>query len=75
MRVQVGSGPEYNPADPVCKEIGQITGSGLVDYECDQIYEGQYVILSNDRNHLTICEAKVFVEKGTSSIIKQLYQG
>ena len=64
VRVQVGSGPQYNADDPVCKEIDLLGGSGLVDYECDQFHEGQYVILSNDQNHLTICEAKVFVEAG-----------
>ena len=66
VRVQVGSSSQYNANDPVCTEIDQLTGSGLVDYHCDQFHEGQYVILSSDQNYLTICEAKVFVETGTS---------
>ena len=64
VRVQVGSSLQYNANDPVCKEIDQLTGTGLVDYECDTFHEGQYVILSNDQVYLTICEAKVFVEAG-----------
>ena len=63
VRVQVGSGPQYNANDPVCKEIDQLTGTGLVNYDCDHFHEGQYIILSNDQSYLTICEAKVFVEK------------
>ena len=64
VKVQVGSSPKYNAFDPVCKEINQLTGSGLVDYKCDQFHVGQYVILSTVQKHLTICEAKVFVEAG-----------
>ena len=64
--VQVGSKMIYNPNDPVCKEIDQLAGIGLVEYECDKVHEGQYVILSNDQNVLTICEAKVFGEAGKS---------
>ena len=67
VQVQVGSAPQYNANDPVCTEIAQLTGSGLVDYQCDQFHEGQYVILSNDQGVLTICEAKVFVEPTTIS--------
>ena len=66
VRVQVGSSLQYNANDPVCKEIGQLTGTGLVDYNCDEFHEGQYVILSNDQAYLTICEAKVIVEEGNS---------
>ena len=62
VMVQVGSTPQYNPNDPVCKEIEQLAGFGLVDYECDHFHDGQYIILSTDQNILTICEAKVFVE-------------
>ena len=61
VMVQVGSSPLYNPDNPVCKEIDQLTGTGLIDYNCDQYHEDQYVILSNDQKYLTICEAKVFV--------------
>ena len=65
VRVQVGSSPQYNQSDPVCTEVGQLEATaGLVDYVCDQFHEGQYIILSNDQTHLTICEAKVFVEAG-----------
>ena len=64
VRVQVGSSSQYNANDPVCTDIDQLTGTGLVEYHCDQFHEGQYVILSNDQNYLTICEAKVFVETG-----------
>ena len=64
VRVQAGHSPEYNASNPVCTEIGQLGGTGLVDYECDQVHEGQYVILSNDQAILTICEAKVFYEAG-----------
>ena len=64
VRIQVGSSPQYNADDPVCKEIDQLTGAGLGDYDCDTFHEGQYVILSNDQVYLTICEAKVFVEAG-----------
>ena len=67
VRVQVGSGPQYNANDPVCKEIDQLTGTGLVDYDCDQFHKGQYVILSNNQTYLTICEAKVFVETATTT--------
>ena len=62
--VQVGSSMVYNTNDPVCKEIDQLAGIGLVEYECDKVHEGQYVILSNDQNILTICEARVFAEAG-----------
>ena len=64
VRVQVGSSPTLNNNDPVCKEIDQLSGTGLVDYECDQYLVGQYVIISNDQVYLTICEAKVFVQEG-----------
>ena len=64
VRVQVGSSSQYNANDPVCTDIDQLTGTGLVEYDCDQFHEGQYVILSNDQSYLTICEAKVFVETG-----------
>ena len=61
VRVQVGSSPQYNANDPVCTDIAQLTGTGLMDYDCNQFHDGQYVILSNDQSYLTICEAKVFV--------------
>ena len=61
VKVQVGSSPQYNVNDPVCMEIAQLSGTGLVDYDCDQFHAGQYVIISNDQSILTICEAKVFV--------------
>ena len=61
VKVQVGNSPQYNASDPVCKEIAQLSGTGLVDYNCNQFHTGQYVIVSNDHAHLTICEAKVFV--------------
>ena len=61
VRVQVGSSPQYEANDPVCIDIGQLTGTGLVDYHCDKLHVGQYVILSNDQD-LLICEARVFVE-------------
>ena len=61
VRVQVGTRPQYNVNDPVCMEIAQLSGTGLVDYHCDQFHAGQYVIISNDQLRLTICEAKVFV--------------
>ena len=64
VRVQVGSSPQYDANDPVCKEIDQLSGVGLVDYHCDQVHEGQYITLSNDQGFLTVCEAKVFVEAG-----------
>ena len=31
--VQVGSSPQYNADDQVCKEIDQLSGFGLVGYE------------------------------------------
>ena len=62
VRVQVGSSPTLKSTDPVCKEINQLSGTGLVDYECDQHHVGQYVIFSNDQVYLAICEAKVFVK-------------
>ena len=61
VKVQVGTSSQYNANDPVCMEIAQLSGTGLVDYDCDQFHAGQYVIISNDQSHLTICEAKVFV--------------
>ena len=61
VKVQVGNSPQYNASDPVCKEIAQLSGTGLVDYDCNQFHTGQFVIVSNDQAHLTICEAKVFV--------------
>ena len=63
VRIQVGSSSQYNPSDPICKEIPQLAGTGLVDYDCDHYHEGQYVIFSNDQQHIIICEAKVFVGK------------
>ena len=62
VRIQVGTGPQYNASDPVCRDIGQLTGVGFMDYVCDKVHVGKYVILSNDQNYLLICEAKVFVE-------------
>ena len=59
--VQVGTSAQYNAKDPVCMLIDQLGGTGLIDYDCDQHHEGQYVILSNDQDYLTICEAKVIV--------------
>ena len=59
VKVQIGSSMGYNANDPVCREIGQLSGSGLKDYLCDNVHEGQYVILSSPSHILTICEAKV----------------
>ena len=59
VKVQVGNGMRYHANDPVCKEIGQLMGTGLKDFWCENVHEGQYVILSNDQSYLTICEAKV----------------
>ena len=64
VRIQVGSSPQYNDTDPICKEICQLEGTGMIEYVCDQFHEGQYIILSNDQTYLTICEAKVFVQAG-----------
>ena len=61
VKVQVGTSPQYNANDPVCTEIAQLSGTGLVDYHCNQLIEGQYVIISNDQAVFTICEAKVFI--------------
>ena len=61
VRIQVGTSPKYNANDPVCTEIAQLSGTGLVDYDCNQFHAGQYVIISNDQRLLTVCEAKVFV--------------
>ena len=61
VKVQVGTSPQYNANDPVCTEIAQLSGTGLIDYDCNQFHIGQYVIISNDQSYLTICEAKVFV--------------
>ena len=61
VRIQVGTSPQYNVNDPVCTEIAQLSGTGLVEYECSQFHAGQYVIISNDQAALVICEAKVFV--------------
>ena len=61
VRAQVGTSPQYNANDPDCTEIAQLSGTGLVDYCCNQFHTGQYVILSNDQAVLGICEAKVFV--------------
>ena len=76
VKVQVGSSPQYNVNDPVCMEIAQLSGTGLVDYDCDQFHAGQYVIISNDQAVLTICEAKVFVidpgKRDTPLLLKTL---
>ena len=69
VKVQVGSSLQYNANDPVCREIDQLSGTGLVDYDCDQYHVGQYVILSTDQSYLTICEAKVFVEPGKFNVL------
>ena len=61
VRIQVGASPQYNASAPVCTEVAQLSGTGLVDYNCNQFHTGQYVIISNDQAVLTICEAKVFV--------------
>ena len=61
VRVQVATSPQYNANDPVCTEIAQLSGTGLIDYNCNQFHTGEYVIISNDQTILTICEAKVFV--------------
>ena len=73
VRVQVGSSSQYNANDPVCTDINELTGTGLMDYDCDQFHVGQYVILSSDQSILTICEAKVFVE--TDATGKLLHHG
>ena len=70
--VQVGSSPQYNANDPICTEIPQLSGTGLIDYDCNQFHTGQYVIISTDQSVLTICEAKVFVAEGGNS--KALYR-
>ena len=67
VRVQVGSTSQYNANDPICVDIPQLSGIGLVEYDCNQYHEGQYVILSSDQSYLTICEAKVFVEATTTT--------
>ena len=68
VRVQVADDLNFNIDAPtpmsVCKEIDQLSGTGLVSYECDHYYVGQYVFFSNDQEELTICEAKVFVQEG-----------
>ena len=70
VMVQVGTSPQYNANDPICTEIPQLSGTGLVDYDCNQFHTGQYVIISTDRNVLTICEAKVFAaEAGKSKAV------
>ena len=61
VKVQVGTSSHYNANDPICMEIAQLSGTGLVEYDCNQFHTGQYVIISNDQSYLTICEAKVFV--------------
>ena len=63
VKVQVGNSLNYNEDDPVCREIAQLAGTGLVDYWCDNVHEGQYVILSNDQSFLTICEAKIVISE------------
>ena len=65
VKVEVGSSPLYNYVfNSVCTTIGQLAGTGLVDYDCDQYHEGRYIHLSTDEDKLVICEAKVFVEAG-----------
>ena len=59
VKVQVGNSMAYDANDPVCITIDQLEGVSLKYYSCDNVYEGQYVILSNDNSHLTICEAQV----------------
>ena len=73
VQVQVGSSPQYNAYDPVCTDIDQLTGTGLMDYDCDQFHDGQYVILSNDQSYLTICEAKVFVVEAGKFLNRSTY--
>ena len=76
VKVQVGTSSQYNANNPVCVEIAQLSGTGLVDYDCDQFHTGQYVIISNDQAVLTICEAKVFVidpgKRDTPLLLKTL---
>ena len=33
VRIQVGTSPKYNANNPVCTEIAQLSGTGLVDYD------------------------------------------
>ena len=73
VRVQVGTSSQYNANDPVCTIIPQLSGTGLMDYYCDQLYEGQYVILSTDQTYITICEAKIFAKKqNTGTLLNQI---
>ena len=72
VRVQVGTSSQYNANDPVCTVIPQLSGTGLMDYYCDQLYEGLYVILSTDQTYITICEAKIFVDITATGML--LYQ-
>ena len=73
VRIQVGTSPQYNANDPDCTEIAQLSGTGLVDYCCNQFHTGQYVILSNDQAVLGICEAKVFVIDAGKGNMRYLY--
>ena len=55
----------YYAQDPVCTAIAALSGTGLVEYDCDNTQVvAQYVTFSQSSGTvMTICEAEVWVEE------------
>ena len=54
----------FNGKDAFCTHIAALTGTGLVEYDCDNTQGvAQVVHFSSNETSLTICEAEVWVEE------------
>ena len=54
----------FKANDKICTQIAALTGTGLVEYDCDNVQDvAQVVQFSSNGTTLTICEAEVWVEE------------
>ena len=54
----------FKAGDQICTQIAALTGTGLVEYDCDNSQGlAQVVQFSSNQTVLTICEAEVWVEE------------
>ena len=54
----------FKANDIICTQIAALTGTGLVEYDCDNVQGvAQVVQFSSNGTTLTICEAEVWVEE------------
>ena len=67
----------FKANDRICTQIAALTGSGLVEYDCDNVQGvAQVVLFSSTETVLTICEAEVWLEEvpGKSLVINHYVQ-